>query len=648
MTDSTAPSGQEEFRSVLRGYDREQVDNFLREASERIDSLERERAALVARMGEGGVDDRGSEIDAITSEMNRILHAAHDAAEGMRSRASEDATTWRAEAEAETTSQREEAQETAEEVRGDAWTTASGLLEQVKAYAARLTRDAEQDGLNLRAEAEREASRHVAQARQDGEETLRHSRLESDRMMEDARRESHNLIEAAKLEAEAAQERARALEERRTDLMGELDVAQAAISKLEADLTARKDALAAAGRFEPTSSVRVVSDADTDEKWFDPDETVRVVSADIALADPEPVDAVELADEVRQLRERREKAESAVAALLNRVNEASTEPEPEPEPEASTEPEPEPEASTEPEPEPEPEASTEPEPEPEPEASTEPEPEPEPDPDPEPEEMASVAAAPDNVDSLFAALRSSADSSKVVDSNGDTSSKPAATAVATRATVGDPFELRDRLLLPVTNRTLRTIKRSLVELQNQTLEELREVGEGWRPDRAVFESSFHGDLEGLAQEAMVAGVTAAAELAGASAVPEAEKVATTNPTTEVAGSLFAEVDDVAQRAASSGAGHRQATAAVSRVFRTWRSDAAERHLRAASLASYHDGLLSGMEALEVASVRGIADGRMCAECPASAKASWPPSGSTPKGTGIPPVHLDCGCTIIPG
>ncbi|MEE8332056.1 MAG: DivIVA domain-containing protein [Acidimicrobiia bacterium] len=624
MTDSTAPSGQEEFRSVLRGYDREQVDNFLREASERIDSLERERAALVARMGEGGVDDRDSEIDAITAEMNRILHAAHDAAEGMRSRASEDAATWRAEAEAETTSQRDEAQATAEEVRGDAWVTASGLLEQVKAYAARLTRDAEQDGLALRAEAEREASRHVAQARQDSDETVRHSRLEAERMMEDARRESHNLIEAAKLEAEAAQERARALEERRADLMGELDVAQAAISKLEGDLYARKEALAAAGRFEPTSSVRVVSDADTDDAYFDPDETVRVVAADVVLADPEPVDAVELADEVRQLRERREKAESAVAALLTKVNASTEEPKPEPEPEAEAEPEPEPAAEAEPEP-----AA---EPEPEPAAEAEPEPE-------------KPAAAPDKVDSLFAALRSTGDAPA---SNGETASKPAATAVATKAIVGDPFELRDRLLLPVTNRTLRTIKRSLVELQNQTLEELREVGEGWRPDRAVFESSFHGDLEGLAQEAMVAGVTAAAELAGASAVPEAEKVATTNPTTEVAGSLFAEVDDVAQRAASSGAGHRQTTAAVSRVFRTWRSDAAERHLRAASLASYHDGLLSGMEALEIASVRGIADGRMCAECPASAKASWPPSGSTPKGTGIPPVHLDCGCTIIPG
>ena len=28
MTDSTAPSGREEFRVVLRGYDREQVDDF--------------------------------------------------------------------------------------------------------------------------------------------------------------------------------------------------------------------------------------------------------------------------------------------------------------------------------------------------------------------------------------------------------------------------------------------------------------------------------------------------------------------------------------------------------------------------------------------------------------------------------------------
>ncbi|MDH3730897.1 MAG: DivIVA domain-containing protein [Acidimicrobiia bacterium] len=628
MTDSTTASGRGEFRVVLRGYDREQVDGFLSVVSERIDSLEKERAALVARMGEGGVDDRGSEIDAITTEMNRILHAAHEAAEGMRSRATEDAATWRAEAEAETKQQREEAQEAAEEVRGDAWATASGLLEQVKAYAARLTRDAEQDGLNLRAESEREASRHVAQARQDGDETVRHSRLEADRMMEDARRESHNLIEAAKLEAEAAQERARALEERRAELMGELDVAQAAISKLEGDLTARKEALAAAGRFEPTSSVRVVSDAATDDEWFDPDETVRVVSADDALGEPEPVDAVELADEVRQLRERREQAESAVAALLSKVNEATTPEDPKPETAAEPQPQPQPETA----PDPEPEAETEPEPQPESE--------------PQAEEAAPMAA--DNVANLFAALRTSTDSPTATSSNGG--SQPAAAASVASATkaAGDPFELRDRLLLPLTNRTLRTIKKSLVELQNQTLEELREVGEGWRPDRAAFEGAFRGDLEGLAHESLVAGVTAAAELAGSSEVPEAEKVAPTNPTAEVAGSLFAEVDEVAQRAAASGAGHRQATAAVSRVFRTWRSDAAERHLRASSLASYHDGVLSGLETLQVASVKGVADGRMCAECPASAKASWVPTDSTPKGTGIPPVHLDCACTIVPG
>jgi outer membrane biosynthesis protein TonB len=653
------------FRVVLRGYERDQVDAFIREAVERIEALERERAALVARLGEGGVDDRDAQIDAVTSELNRILHAAHEAAEGMRTRASEEAATWRAEAEAETRAQRREAEQAAEDVRGDAWETASGLLDQVKAYSARLTAEAEEDALNIRAAAEREASRYVGQARQDGVESVRHARLEADRMMEDARRESHNLVEMAKLEAEAAQERARALEERRSELMAELDVAQQAIAKLESDLTARKEALATAGAFEPTSTVRVVTEAKAQQDdWFDDDETVRVVAADVALAEPEPVDAVELADEVRELRERREKAESAVAELLSKVGDTAAAEEPPPA-RAAPEPEPTPAAQPEPPAQPEPVAEIEPEPQPEPEpepvAEIEPEPQPEPvaQPEPEPELVAEViaeaepepaapATIPADVDNLFAALRTAAGAPTSSNGAGGAAPAAAATGVAVKEATADPFELRDRLLLSVTNSTLRDAKKALVELQNQTLEELREVGEGWRPDRAVFDHAFRRALEALGQKALEAGFAAAAELAGSSAVPHPDNVAPTNPTNEVAGALFTDVDEVAQRAAASGAGHRQTTAAVSRVFRTWRTDAAERHLRAASLASYHDGVLWGLETLGVAAVKGVADGRMCAECPASVRAAWAPTDSTPKGTGIPPVHLDCACTIVPG
>ncbi len=610
----------DEFRVVLRGYDREQVDAFIREASDRIDALEKERAALMARLGEGGAADADAEIDAVTAEINRILHAAREAAEGMRSRASEDAAAWRAEADTETRAQREQAQSAAEEVRGDAWTTASELLEQVKAYSARLTKDAEQEALNIRAESERDASRHMAQARQDAEETVRHARLEADRLTEDARRESHNLVDSARLEAEAAQERARALEERRAELMSELDVAQNAIAKLEADLGARKDALLAAGALD-TSTVRVVVDEpDTDEEWFDDDETVRVVTPDIALAEPAPVDAVELADEVRELRERRQQAESAVAKLLDEVKGGGAAVPQEP---AAAVPEPPDAPAAEAEPTPAAESPTPPEPAP-----------------------PVTAPEPDAVDSLFAALREGAPSPAGATQAPQEVATPEPVPTTTVVTV-DPFELRDRLLLPVTNRALRIFKKALVELQNQTLEELREGGEEWRPDRAVFEGAFRPDLETLAQEALVAGYAAAAELTGSASTPHPDNVAPSNPTNEVAGSLFADVDEVAQRAAAAGAGHRQATAAVSRVFRTWRTDGAERHLRAASLASYHDGVLWGLEALQVESVKGIADGRMCAECPASVGTAWAPSGTTPKGTGIPPVHLDCSCTIVP-
>ena len=52
----------------------------------------------------------------------------------------------------------------------------------------------------------------------------------------------------------------------------------------------------------------------------------------------------------------------------------------------------------------------------------------------------------------------------------------------------DPFELRQRLLLPVSNRALRNIKRQLTEIQNDALEELRVSGGTWEPNHPGWRS----------------------------------------------------------------------------------------------------------------------------------------------------------------
>ncbi len=430
--------------------------------------------------------------------------------------------------------------------------------------------------------------------------------------------------------------------------MSELDTAQEAISKLESDLEERKESLRAAGVSE-TKTVRVLPTDEEPEGWFDADETVRLVGSDV-LEEPEPVDAEAMVAEVMRLRKKEKEA-----ARVPTEPPPPEKPGPAPAPEAAPAPEPAPAPAPEPppaeveaaaappsEPEPAPEAvEAEPEAREEPPAPAAEEPEP-PAPVPEPGPDAELG----EIDALFSSLRRE-DRAPAPESEG---AEPGSTRTAVSApppAAVDPFDLRDRLLLPVGNRLLRDLKRDLVELQNVVLEELRTHRGGWHPDRDEFSAALGDHLRELAGESLEAGYAAAAELTGASSPPRPADVHPEDPSAEFVGSLWREVEEVADRAEQSGAATRQTAAAVSKVFRTWRTDGAERRLRAASFASYHEGVLWGLAELGVEGVRGIADGRTCAECPAVSGASWAPTGLLPEGTGLPPVHVDCACTVIP-
>jgi hypothetical protein len=96
-----------------------------------------------------------------------------------------------------------------------------------------------------------------------------------------------------------------------------------------------------------------------------------------------------------------------------------------------------------------------------------------------------------------------------------------------------------------------------------------------------------------------------------------------------------------------GSGPREVSATVSRVFRAWRTDEAERWLRSVSRAAYHDALLGGLSVCGVDRVVGVVRGAPCAECPAGSGEAWAPGGDPPAGTVLPPAHLDCACTIVP-
>jgi DivIVA domain-containing protein len=145
------------FSHAVRGYDRQEVDGFLRELADWLE--------------EGGESEAASEtiraeLERIGEQTASILSEAHDAgearqklidanatAETVRSDANEQAERVREDADAYSLKTRTEADEYAQRVRGDA-----------DAYAAELRAEVESEAEEKRAEANRDAERTVAEA----------------------------------------------------------------------------------------------------------------------------------------------------------------------------------------------------------------------------------------------------------------------------------------------------------------------------------------------------------------------------------------------------------------------------------------------------------------------------------------------------
>jgi DivIVA domain-containing protein len=283
---------------------------------------------------------------------------------------------------------------------------------------------------------------------------------------------------------------------------------------------------------------------------------------------------------------------------------------------------------------------------------------------------------PVDLDGLFAALRSppppvssgrpptdqgavsEADTGPAAEpgraAGGDTAEKPSELSfVAPRAVdappngLADPFEVRDRLLLPIGNRALRELKRRIVDLQNLALEELRVEGESWAPDRAAAVEALADEVARLAQESYVAGFAGAGELTGSAKTPATAGTPNDKGSDLLAVALGDAIGDALERTRASGGGARERSSAVGRVFRAWRTDEAERRVRRVAAATYHQGLLGGLAALGVVEVAAVELGVPCGRCPAGSGATWAPGAALPAGTEIPPATSSCSATIVP-
>jgi DivIVA domain-containing protein len=576
------------FDLVRKGYDRAQVEAFLNEVATEIELLDDELETLASRDLQIGLDDRealASELHRIGSDVGAILEGARSAAEGIRSRASEDAAAWREEAEAEVTTSRAAAIEQSQAMRASAWKEGSALLASAASEAKAIIAAAKEEVLFVRAEAEREALRLTGDARRDREETIRAARVESDQLLEASRIEADGVLAAASHQAELAQERARALEDRRSELLGELETARAAIGELETEIESRRQELDTPPEPEPIIDERSHHTGDSG--------SVRIVSQ-AHVVPLKPVDAEEFVAEVTALR-------SGLAALPPVEPEPAVAPAPEPpevviasdsaKPPPAPTPTPEPLAATE-----DAEGSghavaetgaspahgdgedsmTDETDGPGPVDAVQPEPT-----QIEGDAATSVAipestlaaSTGDEIGSLFARLRTTPEDSSEIEPTseaGERTSEPQDIEADAPSIQNAPQSAKSRddnpvaeapprpdgTSIPAQNEALRSIKRTLVELQNATLEHLRTDG-AWSPDESFTDhfSDVFGDLA----------VAVGGERSGAAG-------------DAFAADLYDAVSSAIDRVRDDGGGEREVAAAASKVFRTWRSDEAERRV----------------------------------------------------------------------
>lgn len=527
---------QAQFRTAFRGFDRVEVEAMLQATARRLEEIDAERRKLVAQLKESPSRDLETEFDAVGSEVAAILQSAREAAESMRERASLDAAKWRSEAMAESDATRKQAAADAEALRRDAWVTGSELLEQTIAHAEGTRANAERDVLTVMGEAEREAHRLTSSARREAEDVVRNANMDAEKIMSDATTRRDEIIDSANRQAAASQERTRALEQRRDELLEELENVRSTLTRLEGSLEERREALDLTAA-EP-SSVRVVHPPSDAEKQWELGETVRVVQQD-ELPGPEQPSPDEVIAEMTPEQQNDEPPEPAARA---------EEPAPEPGPESEAVPETQ--------------------------VSQEEEYEPEP-------------APSDDLDTLFAKLRSGSEDaspeSAPIPQGGE---QPEAT-VEEEPAAGegvDWIDIREERLIPITNRALRGVKKAMTEVQNVALDRLRTDDE-WVPDEAAIAEALHAELVAVWAESFAAGHAVAEQMTESKLkrppTPES------NADREFAGDLASAVTGALEKA---GEGPRERQSAASRVFRVWRSDEAERRIRDIAIRGYEAGI----------------------------------------------------------
>ena len=565
-----------QFDVVRKGYDRNQVELFLAQVARQFDTLESSIAEAADNEIALGIDDSEAlarELATIGGEIDVILESARSAAEGMRVRATADAETRTSDAKTYVEESTSEADTQAHAARGSAWDEGSSMLEAATEEATSMVEEAETDALRIRAEAEREAIRYTADAKRASEEAIGAAENEAEGILATSLAESERVLRAANQSAELAQERARALEDRRSELLVELESTRSSIGELETEFESKRQALE---EPEPVSTPDYEDRTHHDTSGG----TVKIISGS-KVVPLTPVDADSFVAEVAEMHRSAAEEEPVPGASLPQLAGGDVEDEDSRQPTAvSRQPEeqnpdtryqiPEEEeqlTAVSSQPEEEPSAVSQ---EQNPDTSQEQIPDsrfqiPEEE-QPLPEE--------DSIGSLFAQLREdtaasepespTASSAESGERRAESGSSPEGASdadsgerTADSASDAESAAPESTSLIPVQNSALRTIKRQLVDLQNDALEHLR-TDEAWVPTEE-FTDRFSEPFSELA-----IAITDDGDDRGAASV--------------FATDLYDAVSNAVVGAREAGSGDRAIAAATSKVFRTWRSDEAERRV----------------------------------------------------------------------
>lgn len=465
-------------------------------------------------------------------ETERLTTEANTAAAETRAAADEYALALRQSADAETARQRADAQLAAETARSTVWDEATAILDSVAREVVDARERGENEAFAIIAEGEQQSHRLVSQARQSAEEQRRSARIEADRLIGDAQAQHDEIIEAANRAAAAAQERAQALERRREELMTQLEKAQKSMKAMEEELETRRETLRDRDVPVESSTVKVVPQPDPRDLAG-----VRVIPSAKPAPAAAPVTAEDIMDEVRSLREQREQ--------VSQDSDVSGSVEPEPARVVTVA-----------------------------EAGA-----------PEATASETTSSGGNDIDSLFANLRQGGEPDEAA---------PAAHPQRPTADV-DPDQLRERLLLPLQNRAHREVKRQLTEQQNLALEQLRVAGGDWSPSRAEHEEAFAPALSELVVESARAGYLAAQELGiRTDGPPDLSSDDLEVPTGSFAADLVDAVAGSLEVSRTAGEPNRKVSAAMSRVYRSWRTDTAEHRLREISDVAYADAVRTAL------------------------------------------------------